>query len=561
MSKQKIRVGLLLDGYTVPAWTCRMLEEIQHSDYAELSLIVLNGSYREHVRRPLFARIRKNFRHLAPIATRQFLEYIYDALIERRLELQDADKPVDCKPLLEQVPALTADPVQNRLSDHLKDADIEAIRQHELDVLLRCGFRILRGDILNAARFGVWSFHHGDNRINRGGPAGFWETMGNWPETGSILQILTEDLDNGKVITRSFSCTNDLSVKANRNSYYWKSLFFVPRKLKELYETGGQEFLDRIRLQNRHPEFYSEKLYKRPTNFQYARFVARKIREKLVKVVSSQLWFDQWILMFHFKDEFSSSLWRYKSIIPPKDRFWADPHVIYKNGSYYIFVEEYPYRYRKGHISLIRMDAGGNYTEPERIIDKPYHLSYPSVFEFENEYYMIPESSGNRTIELYKCMEFPNKWEFCMNLMENVSAVDTTVLFHEGRWWLFTNMRAHSGASSWDELFLFSSPDLLSRTWHPHPRNPIVSDCKSARPAGRPFYMNGALYRPSQNCSVRYGYGFNINEITTLDDKNYCESIVSSVKPNWDRWILGTHTFNRVESLHIIDALYRRRRS
>ena len=560
MSKPKVKMGLLLDDYTVPAWIYRMLEEIRRGDYAELSLVVLNAGYRKPERRSLLAKIRNNYRHLGPIATRRFLEIAYETIIERQLYLPDAAESMDCRSLLDGVPVLEVSPIQERLSDRLKEKDIEVIRRREPDVLFRCGFRILRGEVLNAAKYGVWSFHHGDNRINRGGPAGFWETMERWPETGSILQILTEDLDNGKVISRSFSCTDGLSVTDNKSNYYWKSLFFVPRKLKEIYEAGGDKFWDEVNFRNRHPEFYAERLYKRPTNFQYARLVARKAGEKTVKVLSSRLWFDQWILMFHLKSEFSSSLWRYKPIVPPKDRFWADPHIIYKNNEYYIFIEEYLYASRKGHISLLRMDADGSYTEPEPLIDRPYHLSYPSVFEYDGDYFMIPESSGNGTIELYKCLEFPHKWEFQMNLIENVSAVDTTVLFHEGRWWLFTNMRAHSGASSWDELFLFSSPDLLTRNWQPHPRNPVVSDCKSARPAGRIFRMNGGLYRPSQNCSTRYGYGFNINEIIVLDESNYRESVVSSVGPNWDRKIVGTHTFNRAGSLHIIDALYRRKK-
>ena len=58
-----------------------------------------------------------------------------------------------------------------------RDDDVRAIKGLNLDLLLRCGSGILRGEILNAARFGILSFHHADNRINRGGPAGFWEVF------------------------------------------------------------------------------------------------------------------------------------------------------------------------------------------------------------------------------------------------------------------------------------------------------------------------------------------------------------------------------------------------
>lgn len=206
------------------------------------------------------------------------------------------------------------------------------------------------------------------------------------------------------------------------------------------------------------------------------------------------------------------------------------------------------------------MDDKGAYSEPITILEKPYHLSYPYVFEHEGDLYLIPESIGNKTIELYKCVDFPGKWEFQMNLMEDIQAVDATIHYHDEKFWMFTNLIETDGASTWDELFLFYTDDLFSSDWTPHPLNPVVSDCKSARPAGKIFYENGRLYRPSQNCSHRYGYGFNISEITELSENSYNENVVSRVKPNWDKQIVGTHTFNREGSLHIIDAIYRRRR-
>jgi len=90
------------------------------------------------------------------------------------------------------VPLVSIRPVQTKFSDSMTDEDISRIESYEVDVLLRLGFRILRGKILRCARFGAWSYHHGDNRVNRGGPAGFWEVVLGLPETGSILQILTE---------------------------------------------------------------------------------------------------------------------------------------------------------------------------------------------------------------------------------------------------------------------------------------------------------------------------------------------------------------------------------
>jgi hypothetical protein len=194
------------------------------------------------------------------------------------------------------------------------------------------------------------------------------------------------------------------------------------------------------------------------------------------------------------------------------------------------------------------------------VLEAPYHLSYPFIFEFENGIYMLPESNGNRTIELYKCTEFPFKWAFQKNLMKDCRAVDPTLIQWQGRWWLFVAQVETEGSSLWDELFLYHSDSPLSDHWAAHPRNPVVSDVKSARPAGRCFVRNGRLYRPSQNCSPHYGYGFNLCEITKLTENEYEERVVERVEPNWDEEVVSTHTFNYEAGLTIIDGQLHRRR-
>ena len=560
MSNKKLRVGVLLDDLQVPAWEHKMFRNIIDSDYAEICLVVLNGNEKPVVEnKSIASKINNNRGRLFYLAIRKTLEVVYSTLIERNTYLPDANKSENSEHLFTEAQHIKVRTIQSKWSDVFYEDDLQEINSHQLDILVRCGFRILRGGILNAAKYGVWSYHHGDNYKNRGGPAGYWESMEGWPETGSILQILTEDLDNGRVLYRSYSSTDVMSVTDNTSNYYWKSLSFITRKMEELHRIGGTSFLQKVDEYNRHPAFYRERLYVNPTNSEMARLVATKVIKKIKLQLEQKFMMEQWILLFHMKSELSSSLWRYQKIIPPKDRFWADPHIIHHNDMYYIYIEEYLYETAIGRISVITMDSEGNYSEPEVVLEKPYHLSYPYVFEHEGEYYMIPESYENKTIQLYKCTEFPLKWEFQLNLKENIQAVDATLHRHDNKWWMFANVVEHEGASTWDELFLYSSDNLLSTEWAPHPQNPIVSDCKSARPAGSLFMQDGALYRPSQNCSQRYGYGFNISEVKTLTETSYEEDIVSKVEPNWDKSLTGTHTFNRVKSLHVIDALYKRR--
>jgi hypothetical protein len=247
----------------------------------------------------------------------------------------------------------------------------------------------------------------------------------------------------------------------------------------------------------------------------------------------------------------------FKKIAPPKDKFWADPHVTQINGTYYIFVEEYSRHKNKGHISVLELDELGNWKAPVKVLEKDYHLSYPFIFEWNDKFYMVPESRANKTIDLYECTEFPYKWIFKQCLMENVSAVDTTLFHYSNKWWLFTAIAENEAAAPNVELFLFYTDDIFSGEWTPHPQNPIVSDVKSARPAGSLYIKEGKLFRPSQDCSKTYGYGFDLNEIEILSETEYCERKTLSVRPNWDKRILATHTFASRGNLTVIDAFTR----
>jgi hypothetical protein len=559
--RPKLRVGLLLDDLTASRWAARMIEDIQRSHHSEIVVAVIGGHPpAAPVAGGRLARLFKEPRVLFAGAVRRGLEAAYGILIERNTYLPPSEQRVDLREFLGAVPVVEVQPIRTRWSDSLNESDLARVAAHDVDVLIRLGFRILRGGVLRVARYGVWSYHHGDNLLNRGGPPGLWESMQGWPVTGSVLQVLTEDLDNGQVLCRSFSCTNDMSVLDNRRNYFWKTLSFIPRKLRELHRLGAQRFFEEVRAENADPVLYSRRLYVQPTNSEFARMLAAKIWNKARTLWLNRRTLDQWILLIDLKRDLSSSFWRYQRIVPPADRFWADPFPVETDDGYAIFIEEYPYATARGHISVIEMDRAGKWKPPVPVLTRLYHLSYPFIFEHEGQRFMIPESAENETIELYRCIEFPLRWELHEVIMKGVKAYDSTIVEHEGRFWLFANMVEVEGASSWDELHLFWSDKPVGGRWTAHPRNPVVSDCRSARPAGRLFRQHGRLYRPSQNCSRRYGWGFNIARVDRLDDEFYEESVVTAVEPGWAPDIVATHTFNRAGDLHVIDAQMRRRR-
>jgi hypothetical protein len=243
---------------------------------------------------------------------------------------------------------------------------------------------------------------------------------------------------------------------------------------------------------------------------------------------------------------------------PPTDRFWADPFPFEHQGRCYVFVEELLFSEPKGFISVIEIDERGLVGSAQPVIREPHHLSYPSVFRRGAEIFMTPESSEARRIDLYRAVSFPDRWEKVAVLMEDVAAADPTIFEFDGLWWMFASLRP-TGGPNWDECHLFVA-DRLEGPWRPHPQNPIRSDVRRARPAGRVFHQDGHLYRPAQDCSVRYGYATVIHEVDELTPDSYSEHQVARFEPNWRPDGQATHTLNHSGRFTVVDCLLRRAR-
>ena len=224
--KPKLRIGLLLDSFNVMKWQKKVIEEVHNSNYADLDLLILNNTFNE----------RKSF-YVKYFDWRRKVYSIFDKIDEKfHRQSENAFELFNIESFLSEVPRIYVEPKKTKYSDYFKDEDIQSLNKKNLDVVIRFGFRILRGEILKIAKNGVWSYHHGDNRVNRGGPPGFWEVVYKWPYTGSVLQILNEDLDGGQVIYKSWSTTDLTSPSRNRNNMFMKSASFIPRKLEELHK-------------------------------------------------------------------------------------------------------------------------------------------------------------------------------------------------------------------------------------------------------------------------------------------------------------------------------------
>ncbi|MCX5774190.1 MAG: hypothetical protein NTX05_06235 [Fusobacteria bacterium] len=280
----------------------------------------------------------------------------------------------------------------------------------------------------------------------------------------------------------------------------------------------------------------------------------------LRKILKKLYYKKQWILLFSKDVDIAEvvELEKFTKLIPPKDRFWADPFIIRESDKIYVFVEEYLYKLKKGYISVLELDSEFHLIKNTKIIENPYHMSYPFVFLVGGMYYMIPETAENNSVDLYRCNNFPYEWEIEKTLISEVKAVDTTICYANETYFLFTNIFSSTTKDPYaKDLFLYFSEDIF-QPFKKISCSPIVSDNSSSRCAGKIFEMNNNLYRPSQNSSKVYGGSIKISKISLIDTLGYAEKKIMEIFP--ERGANATHTVNIDGNLIVVDQQIFRKR-
>jgi len=420
----------------------------------------------------------------------------------------------------------------------------------DLDVALDLGFAGLRPLGVNAARYGVWCFAGGHRLDSAAGSA---EVMANVPAVASELHAFADGDADGvetMVLCRSWSRTERSSPWRTAQRLAWKSSRLLERALRHLYQLGSlPRATDGGPGSGPHTAIASA-----PSGLQTARFLprlaARLARAGLRRLLSRKAW--SLAYQLHPTSPIPEQVSTFTRLTPPRDRFWADPFPVVDGDTCCIFVEEWKYGVGKGRIAVLQMDTSGSWRRLGTALEQSYHLSYPFVFEWEGSRFMIPETSHHGAVELYRCVSYPLQWELSAALLDGVRAADVTLESIEGRWWMFVN-QGDEGISTYDELHLYHADTPLG-PWVAHPCNPVISDVRRARPAGRLFRWRGTLYRPSQDCAERYGHAIVVNEVLEVSPEAYEEKPVCTLDPESMSGINRMHTLNTVEWLSVIDC-------
>jgi len=202
--------------------------------------------------------------------------------------------------------------------------------------------------------------------------------------------------------------------------------------------------------------------------------------------------------------------------------FVADPFMHRADDNWHMFFEVLRWkRGRKiGEIALATSRDGLRWDYQRTVLSEPFHLSYPYVFEWASEHYMIPESHEAGAVRLYRADPFPSRWVFVAELLRGPVLLDSSVFRHDGGWWMLAETDPDLKQ---DTLRLFGARELTG-PWQEHPRSPISrGDARFARPAGRVLCTPERVVRFCQETYPTYGTCVRAFEITGLTASDYEE--------------------------------------
>ncbi|MBQ6266790.1 MAG: hypothetical protein IJK64_03365 [Clostridia bacterium] len=229
----------------------------------------------------------------------------------------------------------------------------------------------------------------------------------------------------------------------------------------------------------------------------------------------------------------------------------ADPFLFTECGVTYLFAELFDKKDGRGKLGYAVFD-GQTFSKWKVVIDEPYHLSYPNIFRYKGEIYIVPEANESETLYAYRATVFPDQWEKCSPLITGRRLVDTTFLERDARCWVFTYDLMPDNNKKLFRCEFQEDRGLLADSWRCISENDAV-----ARPGGNFIRVQDKVIRVSQDCAKDYGQAIVFSEVITCNQDKYEEKEILRIAPKDiklnKQFVHGVHTYNANDSLEVID--------
>ena len=534
---RKARVGLVLD-QGLQDWRVNdfIKKSINSKIYKIECLIIQNISNHHSLEPSQFVR-RKFFKIIL------FFEKYF---VGRYIQISDFFKKHDIKKFgIKQINVNS--PAEDDVIGKYSERDLNRMGNENLDLLVNFSESLIKGELLGIPSHGVISFQYGDMANHKKGPPGFWEVFKREKSTSFYIQSNHDNLGEENKILLKGSIPTNFFFSLNMIKLYKKSNIFMCKILEDILENKISKNVIRSEVRNQAsiiPSVFEQIKYILKTSAYLFKKFIRKIKKERVT----------WNVGYEFSKNWEDAWSRsFKIINNPKNSYLADPFLFNHKGKNYCFVEQFNFSSNKGHISVLEISVEGN-KFLGTAIDENFHLSYPNIFQHNDEIYMCPESSAAKDIRLYKCKDFPLEWELEKILVNDIQAVDSNIFRLDNKWWMLTNVDSSETGELCSELHLFFSHDLKSNNWKSHPMNPVIFDSKCARNGGM-IFENEKLYRVFQVQGWdNYGESFGISKILKINEHEYLEEQVFEFPFKLLKKAKGTHTLNSKNGIIVSDC-------
>jgi hypothetical protein len=523
-----LKFGIICGDASIPQWQAECIRQLVESGTAEPALFVIEQE-------PSLP--RRRFGTAGAVLFRAWRR----AVVHPRVPSLRPDRLADAVPVRRVMPREDIDGMR-----HYPAADIAAIGACRLDFIIRFKPSGLAGGVLETARWGIWSYSHGDGHAYRNTPPGFWELLRDDPVQEVTLERIAGG-SAGAVILHRGAFRARPTYARHLHAFLLGSADWAARVARELDLDEAKAFATPTApAAARGP----------PTNRAFLLYLTKRAvaiaRGAARKLLRREDWnigiIDKPLAELVRGGRAPSVAWFPE---PPAGGFLADPFPLKCRGAVYVLAEEYDRRTGKGHIAAARMVDGKFVAGLSTVLRSPHHLSYPFLFRWAGETYCVPERSEGGGVPLYRAIRLPDEWEHVRTLIEGFPALDSTIFEHGGHWWLFCT---RAGALSEYKLHAWHAATPLG-PWTPHALNPLKCDVRSSRPAGPAFTIGRELYRPAQDGSRTYGGAITFNRVKTLTPTRFEEEAVGTLAPDpAGRYPAGLHTICDIGGLTVVDG-------
>ncbi len=244
-------------------------------------------------------------------------------------------------------------------------------------------------------------------------------------------------------------------------------------------------------------------------------------------------------------------IWLFKNSY---NKIYGDPFFIRsEDGKIDIIMEVLQFEGDYGRLALLTLDEEFRISKFKILLDTKSHLSYPFVFKEDGRYFLFPESSKNGRLSCYEFDPVAERLIFLRDVLE-FPLLDSTIIKKSGMYWVFGVLTDDNAGY---EEHVFYSDNLLG-PYKGHPANPVKRGLDGTRSAGSFIEVDGAIYRPAQNCEKEYGDSITIYKINELNDKRVSEEPYMNIEINRSNrhndGMFKIHTINYMNDLILVDG-------